>query len=363
MRLFLFIAICTLTISCGSPQQPASPEPVQAGPDTVNAFTLKTDSVQKAISLPGELLPNENVQIRAKVQGYVRKWTVDIGSRVHKGQVLALLDAPEINSQVQELNEKVKAAQARYASSKDYFDRIAAAAKADGVVAPSELQRVRDQMMADSSDYRASSLAAASLRQTGDYLTIVAPFTGVITKRNIETGSFVGNTADKALFELQDDAILRLRVAVPEAYTSAAVSGNTGELSTRALPERKIKAKLVRKSDMIDNETRTETWEFEVPNAGRELKAGSYADVKLRFLRSQLSFVVPASAVVTTLEKKFVIRVVNNTTEWVDVRPGFNMGDRQEIFADLHSGDMLVLKGSEELKTGTKVIAKLNKIK
>ena len=358
MRFFIVIILISTILACHQNEQPANLAKEGARQDTVKSFVLEMDSARRNISLPGELLPNENVQIRAKVQGYIRRMYVDIGSKVKKGQVLAVIDAPEINTRVQEMNEKIRAAQSRYLSSKDYFDRINTAAKAEGVIAPSEFQRARNQMMADSSDYRAAVLAASSVRQTGDYLTITAPYSGVITKRNIETGSFVGSIGDKPLFELEDNETLRLRVAVPEVYTSALLSGNTGELTTRSLPDKKFKAKLVRKSDIIDNETRSEVWEFEVPNANRELKAGSYSDVKLHFLRPEQSFVVPASAVVTTLERKFVIKVTNNETRWVDVRPGFNMGDRQEIFGDLKAGDTLVSKGTEELKPATKVITK-----
>ncbi len=280
---------------------------------------------------------------------------VDIGSKVKKGQVLAVIDAPEINTHIQELNEKVQAAKAKYESSKDYFDRIDRAAQGDGVIAPSELQRTKSQMLADSAEYRAASLSAASFRQTGNYLTIVAPFTGVIGKRNIVVGSFVGNTGDTPLFELEDNSMLRLQVAVPEAYSSAILAGNAGELTTRSLPDRLFKAILKRKAGMIDNETRTEIWEFEVPNVGAELKAGGYADVKMVFLRSKLSFVVPASAVVTTLEKRFVIKVNNGVASWVDVRPGFNMGEKSEVFGDLKAGDTLVTKSNEELRPGAKL--------
>lgn len=122
-----------------------------------------------------------------------------------------------------------------------------------------------------------------------------------------------------------------------------------------------FKAKLVRKAGSIDEATRSEVWEFEINNKERILKAGSYADAKLHFLRSTQSLVVPVSAVVTTLEKKFVIRVVNNTTQCVDVRTGFNLGDKVEIFGDLNAEDNLVLKPTEELKSGTKIIPKLSK--
>jgi membrane fusion protein, multidrug efflux system len=214
-------------------------------------------------------------------------------------------------------------------------------------------------MLTDSAEYNAAVFAVSSYRQMGNYLAIVAPFTGTITKRNIDPGTFVGNTNDQPLFELEDNSKLELRVPVPETYTGAVLAGNTAELTTRSFPDKKFKAKLIRKSGSIDNQSRTEIWEFEVPNNNGELKAGGYSDVKLVFMRPEKSLVVPTSAVVTTLERKFVIRVMNNTTQWVDVRPGFNMGDKQEIFGELVSGDTIILKPTEELKSGTSVKPKL----
>lgn len=356
----LSIMIVSLLTSCKQQPVPGSSiatQPPQA--DSVKAFVLSLDSAKKTLSLPGELLPNENAQIRARVQGYIRKMNVDIGATVAKGQLLALIDAPEINSRIQELGEKVKAARARYLSSRDYYNRILEASQAEGVIAASELERVKNQMMADSLEYSSASFAATSTRQVGNYLAIVAPYNGIITKRNIVIGSLVGNPGDKPLFELVDNKLLRLRVAVPEIYTNAILSGGTGELTTRALPENKYKAKLVRKAGAIDPETRSEIWEFEIPNVDGLLKPGSYADVKMQFLRNTQSFMVPVSSVMTTLEKKFVIKVNKGNTEWVDVRAGFNTGEKQEIFGTLQAGDTIILKPSEELKAGTMVHVKM----
>ncbi len=367
MRIFAVIILFISVTACNQNQETVNSKKEEtlsadkAGKtDSVKVFVLKMDSAQKLVSIPGELLPNENVQIRAKAQGYIKKLHVDIGSKVRRGQVLALIDAPEINTRVEELNEKVSAAKARYLSSKDYYDRINTASKTDGVVAGNELERTKNQMMADSSEYNAAMLAASSYRQIGNYLAIVAPSNGIITKRNIDIGSFVGNPNEKPLFELDDNSILRLRVAVPEIYTGAVLANNTGDLTTRSFPDKKFKAKLVRKSGSIDNQTRSEVWEFEVPNPNGKLIPGSYADVKLHFVRPQKSFAVPTSAVVTTLERKFVIKVSNGITQWVDVRAGFNMGEKLEIFGDLKAGDSLVSKSNEELKEGTKIIAKLS---
>lgn len=327
--------------------------------DSIKVFVLSADSARKSIVLPGELMAYEHAEVRAKIQGYVLRLSADIGSRVHKGQVLALINAPEINTHLLELNEKVKAAEARYHSSKDYYDRLFIASHSDGVVAPLELQKVRNLMLADSSEFNASVLAAKSYKQVGNYLAVIAPYSGIITKRNVVEGSFVGNPTDKPLFELENDVTLRLQVAVPEIYTSAILLNNTGELTTRSMLGKKIKAILVRKSGRIVNETRSETWEFEVPNGSGEFKAGSYADVKLSFLREGQSLTVPVTAVVTTQERKFVIRVVSGSTQWVDVRTGFNMGDKQEIYGELQAGDILVAKATEELKAGTKIVTKL----
>jgi len=359
MRIIISIILLPVFISCNEDQGKSVANKEEVRADSVKVFVLTLDSAKRTVALPAELLPYENVQIRAKVPGYIRKMNVDIGSIVRKGQVLALIDAPEITSRVQELNEKVKAAQSRYQSSKDYFDRIHIASQTDGVIAASELQHMKNQMLADSAELNASSFAAASYRQVGGYLAIIAPYNGIITKRNIETGSFVGNPGDNPLFELQDNSKLRLRVPVPEIYTGAVLVNNSCELTTRSFPDKKFKAVLIRKAGSIDNETRSEVWEFEVPNKGMEIKAGSYADVKLNFLRPARSLTVPVSAVVTTLEKKFVIRVAGHTTEWVDVRSGFNMGDKQEVFGELKTGDTLVLKPTEELKAGTTVTTKL----
>ena len=358
MRNVLIVALLGFLSGCDERPGPVASQ-ATPGMDTVKVFLLRADSVKKTISLPGELSALEDVQVRAKVQGYVRRLNVDIGSKVRKGQVLAVIDAPEVDTRVQEMNQRVQAAKAKFQSSKDYFERIDKAAHADGVIAPSEWQRTKNQMLGDSAEYHAVLLSAASLRQTGDYLTIVAPFSGTISKRNIVVGSFVGNAGDQPLFELEDNSVLRLRVAVPEAYSSALLAGNAGELVTRSLPDKKFKAALKRKAGIIDPGSRTEVWEFEVPNGDGQLKAGGYADVKMNFLRDKPSFVVPGSAVVTTLEKRFVIRVTGGMTSWMDVRPGFNMGDRAEVFGDLKAGDTLVVKGNEEMKAGTKVAIRM----
>ena len=356
----ILLLLLIIFSACNENKSTVSTKKEEPKVDSVNVFILNKDSAQRTLSIPGELLPNEAIQIRAKVPGYIRKLNVDIGSIVKKGQVLALIDAPEIASRLQELNAKVSAANAHYLSSKDYYERISTASKADGVIAPSELERTKNQMMADKAEYNANLYAASSYKKIGNYLAIIAPYNGTITTKNIDPGSFVGNANDSPLFELEDNSKLKLKVPIPEVYSGATLLDNSADITTRSLPDQKFKANLYRKSGSIDRQTRSEIWEFIIPNKDRLLKPGSYADVKLHFLRPQSSFVVPSSAVVTTLERRFVIKVVNKSTKWIDVRPGFNMGDKQEVFGDLNIGDTLIQKANEELKPETNIIPKVS---
>ncbi len=329
--------------------------------DTVKVFTLKKGKVEKQTSLPGELLPFERVEIHPKITGYIKQLNVDIGSLVKKGQILALIDAPEIESRYGESSGKLQSSKAKYESSADTYSRVLEASKSKGVISASELDRVRNQMLADSADYQAAKFASSSSRQIGNYLAVVAPFTGIITQRNVNTGTYVGIANEKPILVIEDNSKLRLRVAVPEALTGVSLTANKVKFSTRANPNQVWEAVFVRKAGSIDATTRTEIWEFEVKNDDHAIKPGSLANVILNIYRDQDSFTVPFSAVVTTLEKKFVIKVAGDSTRWVDVLQGLNLSDRTEIFGHLKEGDTLVIKGNEELKPKAKVAVKFDK--
>jgi RND family efflux transporter MFP subunit len=189
----------------------------------------------------------------------------------------------------------------------------------------------------------------------------MAPFNGIITQRNVNEGAYVGTPNEKPILVMEDNSRLRLRVAVPEALTDVSLKDNKVKFSTKANPNQLSEAMFMRKAGSIDATTRTEIWEFEVRNENNSNKPGAFANVILSMYRAQDSFVVPFSAVVTTLEKKFVIKIVGDTTRWVDISQGLNLSDRTEIFGNLKDGDTIVLKGNEELKGGQKVGIKFDK--
>jgi len=360
MKNSLFIILLFLAFACSKKPEDKSAHEMKV--DTVKVFSLKKEKVKAQVSLPGELLPYERVEVHPKVIGYISALKVDIGSVVKKGQTLFLIDAPEIEARLGEAFGRLQAAKAKYQASLDTYDRIFNASKSDGVISENELQKARNQMLSDSSEYEAAKYSSASFKQVGKYLSLVAPFDGIITQRNFNEGAYVGVANEKPIVVIENNSKLRLRVAVPEALTGVSLKNNKAKFATKANPNQPTEAVLVRKAGSIDPATRTEIWEFEVQNQSNNIKPGAFANVALEIFREQDSFTVPFSSVITTLEKKFVIKVGKDSTRWVDVSQGLNLSDRTEIFGGLNEGDTIVIKGTEELKAKQRVIAKFPKL-
>lgn len=360
MRSVASISLVAILASCGSPKGPEVANANNAQ-DTVPVFLLQQDTVKKTVELPAELIPYENAELFAKVQGFVREMKVDLGDKVKKGQTLAIIEAPEINSRVAESVASLQSAKAKWASSKDNYERLYRASQANtpGIVAPVDLERSRNQMLADSATYLAASRAAQTNKDVSGYLYITAPFDGVITARKADPGSLVGTNA--MLLTVQNNRILRLRAAMPEMYVAAGSASKDIDFRVDAYPTQRFKAVLTRKSETIDPATRTELWEFQVDNSNHLLKAGAFAYVKIGIERATPSFILPTSAIATTQERKFVIRVKDGKAEWINIRQGINNDSGVEIFGDLEKGDTLLVKATDERKPGTSAYWQMKK--
>lgn len=337
------------------------PETTEAKPtkDTLQAFVVKQQIVSKIISLPSQLEPFERANLFAKVQGYVRKMNVDIGDKVKAGQVLAVVEAAEHNANLSQSVASAQSAKAKYHSSKDAYDRLVIAAKEPGAIAEGELVRAQNQAMADSSAYDAAKQASNAYSQVNNYLIIKAPFNGVITQRNADPGDLVSSANPKPLLIVENNALLRLKIPVPETYTDAAAEAKNINFTVDALPDKNFSAALYRKSNTIDPANRTELWEFLVKNDDGLLKSGMFADVKLPLVRKNPSLVVPYPAVATTIEKRFVVKYENGHAQWIDVRNGINMDSTLEVFGDIKPGDTLLMKATDEIKNGSSIVVKL----
>lgn len=331
---------------------------VKKAEDIKNAFLLQKKRVTKTINLPAELLAYERSELNAKTNAYVQKVLVDIGDRVRKDQVLALLEAPEVISQSAQANARIQEAEARFMASLDRYSRTSKAAGQQGVISESELINVKNQMLADSAALTSARSTAQSYKQLQAYLTIRAPFNGIVTSRLVNVGDFVGISGKSALMVIERPDILRLRIHVPESFVNNLPTSDSLSFKVDAIENKIFTAKLARKSGSINSDTRTELWEYEYQNSGNELKPGMYASAILNLNRRENTFVVPLSAVVTSLEKKFVIRISNEKTEWVDIRDGITMDKEVEIFGNLKEGDLILTRGTDEIKSGTSIKVK-----
>jgi RND family efflux transporter MFP subunit len=354
-RYAAFLLLVAVTLSCSEKKETSGKPASGQQPDSVTVFILTKDSVSKALKLPAELHPWERAEIYAKVEGYVKELKVDIGDRVKKNDVLLIIDAPEVTANYAKATADLQAARAKYHTSRDTYKRYVTASKEKGAISANEMERTRNQMLTDSANYVGAQSGAGAYNQLNNYLVIRSAFDGIVTQRNVDAGTLVGKSQEP-LVVVENLSKLRLRVSVPEAYTTAIPATPSVEFTVDAQPSKKYRGSLSRKSNQIDQNTRTERWEFEVINTNQELKSGMYGSANLTVHRNGESFVAPYTAVVTNLERTFVIRVRENRTEWVDVRTGINMKGNIEIFGDLNEGDQLIVRANDEIKNDKIVV-------
>jgi RND family efflux transporter MFP subunit len=360
--LALFIS-AGLLASCG-PDKKAQEEQAQtvAQEDAVETPTVTLVPVQKGklsstIAIPGELLPYQQVDLYAKVNSYVKKLLVDIGSEVHQGQLLATLEAPEINSQLAGAQSRIQQQQAIYFASKATYDRLLSTSKTPGTVSENDLEQAEAKKNSDLANVEAAKSAYKEVGANVAYLEIRAPFDGVITARNINLGAYVGpgGKGTDPLFVLQDQKRLRLVVSVPENSTGGLSNKNEVNFTVQALGNQKFTAKVQRLAGALDEKLRSERLEMDVYNKDKKLLPHMFAEVSVPLPSRDSTIILPKTAVATSTEKVFVIRIVNHKAEWVDVKKGLEADGKVEVYGNLKPGDQVVKQASDEIRDGSTV--------
>lgn len=323
---------------------------------TVQIVPVTKGRLSSNITIPGELIPYQQVDLYAKTNSYVKKLLVDIGSEVHQGQLLAVLEAPEINSQLAAAQSRIKQFEAVYFASKATYDRLVSTSKTPGTVSQNDLEQAEAKKNADQANIDAAKSGLKEVSANLAYLEIRAPFDGVITSRNVNLGAYVGpgGKSTDPLFTIQDQGRLRLVVSVPEVYTGALSSKSEVNFTVRALPSEKFTAQVKRIAGALDEKLRAERLEMDVYNKDKKLLPHMFAEVSLPLPAGDSTYVVPKTAVATSTEKVFVIKVVDHKAVWVDVKKGLSNGDSIEIFGgDLKPDDKLVKAASDEIRNGS----------
>lgn len=346
-------------------------------PTAVDCVKVVSQKLNITIPLPGELQPYEEVRIFSKVSGFVKWIGVDRGSTVKQGQLLAVLIAPEIVAQKSEAESKVLsaenqriAAEAKLAADESSWERLKQAANTPGVISDEELEVAEKAATADRARVVAlrntADAARANLRSAEEmesYLRIVAPFDGIVTKRNVHPGALVGpgggSGTQPSMMRIEQVAHLRLVVAVPEVYVAGIQKGETISFTVPAFPGRTFHGTVARLADSIDVSTRTMPVEMDVWNPGLELHSGMFPSILWPVRRPGPTLFVPQSAVGRNMEQSYVIRVRDDRAEPVSVKTGGVMGNLTEVFGDLQAGDEVALRATDELRSGTAVSAHL----
>ena len=381
MRPVKIIVLClslACLISCGK-DDASSAKAAPADPSQkVQVTKVVAQKLAMTVHLPGEIEPYEVVAVFPKVTGFVKSISVDRGSHVKAGERIAQLEAPELIAQRSEAQSKLQAAQAqlaaaeaKVASDEGTYEHLKAAAATPGVVAGNDLfvaqkalEADRAQQKAQQDNVGAAQQALQAVAQTEAYLQVKAPFDGVVTERNVHPGALVGpaGAPGVAVPMLRIETLSRLRVVVPvpETYVAGVPEGTKVEFTVPAFPGRTFSGTIARIAHSVDEKTRTMPVELEAANTKGELSPGTFSDVLWPVRRSYSTLFVPTSSIANTLERVFVVRIRDSKSEWVDVKTGATADKMTEIFGDLHEGDMVAVRGTDELRPGTSVSAQQN---
>jgi len=315
----------------------------------------RTPAAGQTLALPGTLQGYVQSPISARASGYLKRWTKDIGSHVEKGELLAELDTPEID---QQLSQAIAARQ-QTASSLEL---------AKSTVARWENLRQKDVVSQQDLDERRSALAQATanlaaadanvqrLKQTEGFKRVVAPFSGVITRRNVDVGDLIDAGSGRALFLLAQTDPLRVYINVPQAYAQLVKPGQPVVVTQSELHGQTFKGEVARTSGAIDTATRMMQVEVSLPNKDGTLLPGAYVQVSLPLAASQ-SLTIPANALLFRAEGTRV--AVVDAQGRINLRPvtlGRNYGETVEVIDGLASADRLVLNPSDSLADGDVVV-------
>jgi RND family efflux transporter MFP subunit len=366
-------------ISCGSNSNPATSagaKTATASAPTVETTKVVSRKLSVVVRLPGELQPYEVVAVFPKLTSFVDWIGVDRGSVVKTGQLMVRLVAPEIAAQRGEAQSKLQAAvaqraesESKLASEQSTYERLKTASGTPGVVAGNDLEVAqrsvegnRARMDAAAESEKAAKAALQSITEIQGYLQVRAPFDGVVTERNVHPGALVGpgsgSGANVPLLRVEQIARLRAVVPVPEKYVTGMTEGAKVDFSVPAFPNQTFSGKVARIAHSVDVKTRTMPVELDVANPNGRLASGMFPEVLWPVRRSEATLFVPVSSVARTTEATFVVRIRDGTAEWVNVQTGEVDGKLIEVFGDLHPGDEVASRGTDELRPGARVSAK-----
>ncbi len=324
---------------------------------TVSVISPKVMSGAQEVALPGNMQAFIDTPVWARASGYLKTWYVDIGGHVKKGQLLAEIETPEVDQQLLQARAQLQTAEANLKLSEVTADRYTELFKTDSV-AKQDVDNAVQGEAAKKADVASAQANVSRLEQLVSYEKVEAPFSGILTARNIDVGGLVNqgaNTPGKELFHVASIDTLRVYVSVPEMYSQAAKPGVPAYLTLTEFPGRKFYGKVVRNANAIDQSSRTLNVEVDVANPTGELLPGSYVSVHLKLPSDIPAVTVPSNALLFRSEGLRVVRVNDGKAELVPVIMGRDFGDSVELVSGIQPHDQVVVNPSDSITNGQQV--------
>src|SRR6266576_5690890 len=328
---------------------------------TVAVIHPATEASREDLVLPGTMQAYVESPIYARTSGYLKKWYHDIGSRVRQGELLADIDTPEVDQQLSQARADLNTAKANAILSRITATRYQELIKTDGV-SKQEVDNAVGDLEAKVANVRSSEANVRRLEELESFKHIYAPFSGVITRRSVDTGTLInaGNGgASQQLFSLAQTDPIRAYVSVPEAYAPSIRAGLGAYLELTQYPGRNFQGKVVRTAESIDPGTRTLLTEVDVPNHTGALLPGGYAQAHLQVKVTGARLAVPVNALLFRSEGlRAVVVDANHKTHLKALTIGRDYGTTLEVLQGLDANDWIVLNPADSLDEGQEVHVK-----
>jgi RND family efflux transporter MFP subunit len=330
----------------------------QLAAPTVIALPAKQGVSTDTFVLPGNVTAYTDSPIYARTSGYLTHWYFDIGARVKKGELLCEIASPEVDQQLAQAAADLATAKATANNAHIQADRYSGLVDSNAV-SRQDTDTFVNQAAATASSVRSAEANLQRLHELQSFEKVYAPFDGVVTARDVDTGQLIDQGASKELFHMQALQVLRVYTDVPQAYTESAKPGLKLDLTFPEHPGKTFQGTLVRTAKAIDPVTRTLLVEIDVNNRGGELMPGALAQVRFKAPVARPTFIVPAAALIFRREGLQLGTVVNSNNgpvaHLVPVVIGEDDGATVQIVSGLESGDKIIQDPPDSLIEGEKV--------
>jgi RND family efflux transporter MFP subunit len=324
----------------------------------VSVVSPKATTPTDEIILPGNVQPYITSPIYARTNGYLKKWYFDIGAHVKQGQLLAVIETPEVDQQLEQARSNLLTAQANLSLAAITKTRYQGLLKSNAV-SQQDVDNAVGTYNANAAIVEADKAAVQQYSALVSFEKVYAPFDGVITARNTDIGDLInsGSTSNVKtdLFHIAQPGKLRVYVNVPEEYSRGIKVGMTADLSLAEFPARKFQGKLVRTADDINVATRTLLIEIDVDNPTGTLLTGSYAEVHLAVPTQASTFLVPVNTLLFRTEGLRVGVVKDRKVVLTAVTPGHDFGNQIEIVSGVTANDHIIINPPDSIVSGQEV--------